>query len=71
MTQPDQPVDVATPFDDVDVDHDVERDGLAPEGGNLTEAETGAIDDQVAEITAVNQNRTPVEQISVAAEDVS
>ena len=71
MTQPDHPVGAATPFEDVDVDHDVARDGPAPEGGDLTSAETDAIDEQIAEITAVNQNRTPGEQISIAAEDVS
>ena len=66
-----QPNGVATPFDDVDVDADAERDGLAPQDAALTDAETTEIDRQVAEITSANQSRTPAEQVSVAPDEVS
>ena len=63
--------DAATPFDDVDVDADVGRDGKAPGGTALTKGESGDINRQVAEIIAANRNRGPGEQVSVSPEDVN
>lgn len=38
-----------TPFDNVDVEEDVDRDGEAPSGQTLTDEETAEIEKQVAE----------------------
>lgn len=70
-TEPTDPGGVAEPFDDVDVDADIGRDGRAPDGDTLTVEETEEIERQVAEITTANQSRGAAEQISVEPEDVS
>ena len=61
----------ATPFEDVDVEKDVERDGRPPDAAGLSDDEMREIDRQVAEIVTANQGRGAGEQVSVAAEDVS
>ncbi|HEV8172236.1 MAG TPA: hypothetical protein VGP91_01170 [Actinoplanes sp.] len=60
-----------TPFDDVDVEQDVARDGEAPSGDTLTAEETAEIEKQVEEIVTSNRGRGPGEQISVDPEDVN
>jgi hypothetical protein len=60
-----------TPFDDVDVEQDVARDGEAPPGDTLTAEETAEIEKQVDEIVTSNRGRGPGEQISVDPQDVN
>jgi hypothetical protein len=59
------------PFDGVDIDADIGRDGRAPDDDTLTEDETADIERQVAEITATNRTRDTAEQVSIDPEDVS
>ena len=61
----------ATPFEDVDVEEDIARDGEAPSGATLTSEENTAIEEQVAEIVNSNRGRGPGEQISVDPQDVN
>jgi hypothetical protein len=63
--------DPPTPFDNVDVEEDVPRDGTAPAGDELTEEEKADIDNQVTEIVTRNRERAPHEQVSVSPEDVN
>ena len=60
-----------TPFQNVDVEADAEKDGMAPSGESLADSESADIKKQVAEIMAANEGRAPAEKISVAPEDVS
>jgi hypothetical protein len=60
-----------TPFDDVDVEEDVARDGEAPSGDTLTAEETAEIEKQVDEIVTSNRGRGAGEQISVDPQDVN
>jgi hypothetical protein len=46
-----------TPFDDVDVEQDVARDGEAPSGDTLTAEESAEIEKQVEEIVTSNRGR--------------
>src|SRR3954453_5463180 len=64
MPMTDADPDKVTPFENVDVDQDVDRDGRAPSRGPLTAAEDKAIDNQITEIVATNAGREPAEQVS-------
>jgi hypothetical protein len=65
------PSDPPTPFDNVDVEEDVPRDGTAPAGDERAEEERADIENQVMEIVAGNRERAPHEQVSVSPEDVN
>jgi hypothetical protein len=60
-----------TPFEDVDVEEDVARDGEAPSGETLTDEEMAEIEKQVADIVTANRGRGAGEQVSVDPEDVN
>ena len=58
-----------TPFDNVDVEEDVGRDGAAPSGETLTDEEIAEIEKQIEEMVAAHRGAN--ENISVDPEDVS
>jgi hypothetical protein len=69
MTDPDP--DNATPFEDVDVDQDLDRFGQAPSGSTLTAGEEEEIEKQVTEIMTANAGRGADEQVSVDPAEVN
>lgn len=60
-----------TPFQNVDVEADSAKDGMAPSGESPTDSESADIKKQVAEITAANELRAPGEKVSVSPGEVS
>ncbi|HEU4347732.1 MAG TPA: hypothetical protein VFR35_08085 [Actinoplanes sp.] len=60
-----------TPFDNVDVEEDVGRDGEAPSGETLTDEENAEIEKQVAEIVTAGGGRAADEEAFVDPMEVS
>jgi hypothetical protein len=57
--------EVLLPVEGIDVDESVERDGEAPEGTTLTDAERADLQAQAAAFLAANAQLPPEQQVSL------